>query len=499
MKTQLRCTTEGRAFAARPSVCVFLALAALVISALLAPAAMAKLDAPTLTGTSPASPGTALRPSIKGDENVISTVVGPRSIGRTPAFGGPIAHVAGAEDNLITIYADDSTCGSSASIVATGTVAELEDAGIQVEVDVASDAVTRFYATLTDLDQPTEPSECSNGIEYQQVSTPPGKPSFTATVPASPADENQPRLIGTAAEGSTVEIYASPDCSGSPLASAPAELFEGAGITVGVADNTTTTFHASATLAGFLSGCSSSTIVYQEVSTTGGPGGEEPPGGGGQPGGGGESPGGGTGKPPIVTPPVDGKPLPDPVGKPPSPTLRTVPAGFANDNTPVVSGKAPGAAKVQVFGSAGCKGPVLAEGPATEFVAGGFEIEVSDNTVLTFYGVSIDGGGDHSPCSEEPAVYVEDSTAPHTRITAGPSVKTRKRTVLFRFADVTGDPSTSFLCRLDKRKWKSCQAPLKLKHLGHKRHLLRVKATDAAGNVEQGAAKRSFKVVGAAK
>lgn len=74
-------------------------------------------------------------------------------------------------------------------------------------------------------------------------------------------------------------------------------------------------------------------------------------------------------------------------------------------------------------------------------------------------------------------------------------MKTVKRTVVFRFADITGGPETKFLCKVDRKPWKTCQAPLRLKKLGHKRHTLRAKAYEAAGNREKTGVKRSFQVV----
>ena len=55
---------------------------------------------------------------------------------------------------------------------------------------------------------------------------------------------------------------------------------------------------------------------------------------------------------------------------------------------------------------------------------------------------------------------------PRRRVTFGPSFKTRKRRPVFRFIDATGQPGTTFLCRVDKRRWKPCASPLKLPRLG---------------------------------
>lgn len=75
-------------------------------------------------------------------------------------------------------------------------------------------------------------------------------------------------------------------------------------------------------------------------------------------------------------------------------------------------------------------------------------------------------------------------------------MKTRNRSPVFRFADTTEDPpGTAFLCKVDRRRWKSCGAPLRLHRLHLSSYVLRVKGIDIAGNEEQGGAKRRFKVI----
>jgi hypothetical protein len=471
------CSVEGRAIMARPLACL-LAAAALLAAALPATAAAQPIK-PVLTGTNPPSPSTVTRPFIQGDPDggvVTSAVDGPIARGF-----GPVTRGAVNPGYEVTIYAEDVTCSNPAAIAAEGSAAELGEGGIQVDEEVKPGVETNFYAKQTDPADPTNPSQCSNGIGYLQVDKPPAAPSFSGVEPPSASNDNFPNLIGEAPSHSTVLIYANPSCTGEPLGTGAASAFANPGIEVTVADNTTTTFYAKSKLADYTSTCSASSFTYQEVTPTEGAGGETPT--GGTPGGGptgGSDPGGRA---------------PDPKGRPPAPTLRTIPGYAANDNTPTVSGKAPGAGRVQIYGSAGCKGQVLAEGPAAQFTGAGFAVQVADDTVVTFYGISIDGGDDRSLCSVEPATYIEDSTAPHTRITSGPAAKTRKRKVIFRFADVTGESTTSFLCKLDRGKWKACRAPLKTKRLGLRRHVLKVKGVDAAGNEERGMAQRRFRVV----
>jgi len=160
---------------------------------------------------------------------------------------------------------------------------------------------------------------------------------------------------------------------------------------------------------------------------------------------------------------------------------------------PRVTGTAPGAAAVRIYASASCDGPVVAKGSATEFAAG-LPIRVVDNDTIVFSAVSLSAEA-VSGCSD-PVAYVEDSLTPRTRITMGPAAKTAKRKAVIRFTDTTGSsPGTTFLCKVDKKKWKPCSSPLRLTKLRPRRHLVRVKAVDPAGNVETKGAKRGFKVI----
>ncbi|HMJ03453.1 MAG TPA: hypothetical protein VK506_10955 [Conexibacter sp.] len=75
----------------------------------------------------------------------------------------------------------------------------------------------------------------------------PAAPSLTRTNPASGADNNSPFVIGTATSGTTVNLYTSATCRGSPVATGTAASLAASGLQVRVADNTTTDFYASAT------------------------------------------------------------------------------------------------------------------------------------------------------------------------------------------------------------------------------------------------------------
>lgn len=370
---------EGRANLARPSLRSLLAIAVFFVPVLAAPTAHAeKPRQVVLTDTSPISkesaPANSTTPRIFGDgDGPITSVI------RFGSAGLPIRSDV-SPSNEVAIYAN-ATCAGPA--MATGTLGQLENLGIQVTVP--ADSTTTFYATQTDSAELSNTSDCSLGLTYWE--------SSTVVTPPS-----------------------------------------------------------------------------------------EPPSGGGEP-----SPGGGK-------PPAGGdSPASDNSTTPSAPHLHMSPSGRANDNAPLVTGSAPGATTVKVFNNPNCNGTPVAKGSAEQFAAG-LTAQVADNTTTSFSAIAV-AGGPSSPCSS-PVTYAEDSTAPRTQITMGPGVKTRKRKAVFRFTDATDDPpGTTFLCKVDRRRWAQCISPLKVRRLGLNRHIVRVKAIDSAGNAEATGAKRRFKVV----
>jgi Tol biopolymer transport system component len=110
-------------------------------------------------------------------------------------------------------------------------------------------------------------TNASMDVFLRDRGSPPAVPTFTGTNPASPGNNNSPRILGSAATGSTVKLYPTSDCSGSPAATGSAADFASPGLQVAVADNSATTFHATATdSSGNVSACSSDSITYVEDS-----------------------------------------------------------------------------------------------------------------------------------------------------------------------------------------------------------------------------------------
>ncbi len=90
-------------------------------------------------------------------------------------------------------------------------------------------------------------------------------------------------------------------------------------------------------------------------------------------------------------------------------------------------------------------------------------------------------------------VEVPDTAAPDTEITSGPRGRTLDATPKFKFRAT--EPSSSFECKIDSEPYKACSSPTTLKRLDRGKHVFRVQAADAAGNVDPTPASRGFKVV----
>jgi large repetitive protein len=301
---------------------------------------------PGLTATDPDSPANDNSPRVKGTAETGSTV---------------------------RVYSADSAAGcTAANLVATGAAADFASAGLAISV--ADDSITRLRATATD--RAGNASGCSNdSIVYAEDSTAPNQPTVTDTDPGSPANDNAPRVKGTAEPGATVRLYeaaTSADCTPANVAAAgPAGTFNSAGIQVSVADDSSTRFRATATdAAGNASACSASSTLYNEDSTP-----------------------------------------------PAQPTLAdTTPGSPANDNTPNVSGDAEAGSTVRLYrattGSDCTPANLAATGSAGELASPGISVSVADDSTTTLRATATDRAGNASGCSASSIAYVEDSTPP---------------------------------------------------------------------------------------
>ena len=86
-----------------------------------------------------------------------------------------------------------------------------------------------------------------------------------------------------------------------------------------------------------------------------------------------------------------------------------------------------------------------------------------------------------------------DTDPPQTTIKKAPKGKIDADTVKVKFK--SDEPNSSFECKLDRKPYKPCKSPKKLKNLDDGKHKFKVRATDAVGNTDGSPAKAKFKIV----
>ncbi len=262
----------------------------------------------------------------------------------------------------------------------------------------------------------------------------PQAPVLSATLPASPANHNSPKILGSAPAATTVRLYASAVCSGAAIATVSAAELE-AGIEVTVPDDTSTAFSATATTAAEnISGCSEP-IAYVEDSSA------------------------------------------------PTTTLDTHPAALASSGeaTFAFSGSDPGGsglASYECRRDAGSWAPCTSPKTYTSLPDGAhsFEVRAIDKA----------GNADQTPAS---FAWSVDTTAPTTQIDTHPLAISSSADASFAFSadDGSGSGVASFQCRRDSAEvadWEPCSSPKAYKALAEGAHTFEVRAIDAAGNAD---------------
>jgi hypothetical protein len=89
------------------------------------------------------------------------------------------------------------------------------------------------------------------------------------------------------------------------------------------------------------------------------------------------------------------------------------------------------------------------------------------------------------------ATPAPDTTAPRTLLRKA-TINQAKRKATFRFG--SGEAGSKFQCKLDNKKFKPCTSPKTYKQLKRGKHVFRVKARDAAGNVDRTPMVKRFKI-----
>lgn len=85
-----------------------------------------------------------------------------------------------------------------------------------------------------------------------------------------------------------------------------------------------------------------------------------------------------------------------------------------------------------------------------------------------------------------------DETPPDTRIVAAPRIVAKQRRATFHF--VSTEVGSTFQCKRDGGVWNNCTSPRVYRRLPNGAHVFRVRAIDAAGNVDPTPAQRRWRI-----
>ena len=300
----------------------------------------------------------------------------------------------------------------------------------------------QYRADLSSSDQGKTPALSQVSASYTQAATPPDPPQITATDPASPANDNNPKVKGTLGAGNpqTVKSSPTPRVRALPLRVAPPP---------------------SSPMPGSRS--QFRTITRRRSA------------------------------PPPSTPPATSRRALTPFdytedSTAPETQIDSGPSGTTNDASPSFTFSSPdNSASFQcrldsnnAADWASCSSPKayssLADGTHT------FEVRAVDTA----------GNPDPTPASR---TFTVDTNAPETQIDSGPSGTTNDASPSFTFS--SPDNSASFQCRLDSNNaadWASCSSPKAYSSLADGTHTFEVRAVDAAGNPDPTPASRTFTV-----
>ncbi|MGH2924958.1 MAG: hypothetical protein ACRDK1_03205, partial [Solirubrobacterales bacterium] len=156
------------------------------------------------------------------------------------------------------------TSSEAGSTFLCSTGGALKDCSSPYTLAHLSDGIHVFYVRAIDAAGNTSSLA---GRYFTVDTTPPATPKITATNPASPANNNSPKVLGTSGTGTTVRIFKTAGCTGTPAATGSAAQFKSPGLTVTVPDNSTTALRAKATdPAGNASKCTTAAVSYVEHS-----------------------------------------------------------------------------------------------------------------------------------------------------------------------------------------------------------------------------------------
>ncbi|MFL5351103.1 adventurous gliding motility protein AgmC [Archangium sp.] len=164
----------------------------------------------------------------------------------------------------------------------------------------------------------------------------------------------------------------------------------------------------------------------------------------------------------------------------PATPVVTGPAATVDTLTPVISGTAEPGSTVTVIIDGKVVGTVTADGsgnwsytPTTPLSVGPHEVVAS---------ATDEAGNTSGSSSSHPFTVVQDTQAPETTITSGPSGTTPEHGATFEFG--SDEPGVTYECSLDGAAYTPCTSPVSFTNLADGEHTFQVRARDAAGNVD---------------
>ncbi|MDY7225554.1 Ig-like domain-containing protein [Hyalangium rubrum] len=173
---------------------------------------------------------------------------------------------------------------------------------------------------------------------------------------------------------------------------------------------------------------------------------------------------------------------------PPAPVITGPTSGqVVGDNTPPITGTATPGSTVNVYVDGGTT-PVCT---AVADASGNWSCEPSQplpDGPHTITATETDGAGNTSPPSNAVSITI-DTVPPETTITRGPPASTTSREAEFEFS--SNEPGVRYECSLDGGAFGPCEDSYTV---GVGEHTLRVRAIDAAGNVDPTPAEHKWTV-----
>jgi large repetitive protein len=102
------------------------------------------------------------------------------------------------------------------------------------------------------------------------------------------------------------------------------------------------------------------------------------------------------------------------------------------------------------------------------------------------------GNTDDTPATHTWTINAGDTTPPQTTIDTGPLPQSNSRSATFTFS--SNETGSTFECSLDNAAFSACTTPHEYSDLADGSHTFRVRATDAAGNVDDSPASRTWSI-----